>query len=151
MCHFTDYRNTINHNSYLPWLFKPWQVAVMVYALVKCYGLCFGQMKYALQTNMYANLVYLTLLPETAWDTRSISKSSKAGLNSEFSISETGCLTKAKEHSLLYYFPIAKFISFSLWVYVCVCVCVHVLAISLSIDEVSSKNSKPFSERRAIT
>ena len=31
------------------------------------------------------------------------SKQSKAGLNSEFSFSKSGCLTEAKEHSLSYY------------------------------------------------
>ena len=33
-------------------------------------------------------------------------KRNKADLNSEFSFSETGCLTKAKELSLSYYLPI---------------------------------------------
>ena len=41
------------------------------------------------------------------YDTRSIFKRSLMGLNSEFSFSQTSCLTKAKEHSLSYYLPIA--------------------------------------------
>ena len=36
-----------------------------------------------------------------------IFKWSLTGLNSEFSFSETSCLTKAKESSLSYYLPIA--------------------------------------------
>ena len=46
----------------------------------------------------------------SAWagyDTRSIFKRSLTGLNSEFSFSETSCLTKAEELSLSYYLPIA--------------------------------------------
>ena len=49
-------------------------------------------------TNPYARAGY---------DTRSIFKRSLTGLNSEFSISETSCLTKAEEPSLSYYLPIA--------------------------------------------
>ena len=41
------------------------------------------------------------------YDTRSIFKRSLTGLNSEFSFSLTSCLTKAEEHSLSYYLPIA--------------------------------------------
>ena len=40
-------------------------------------------------------------------DTRSVFKWSLTGLNSEFSFSETSCLTKAEEPSLSYYLPIA--------------------------------------------
>ena len=46
----------------------------------------------------------------SAWagyDTRSIFKRSLTGLNSEFSFSLTSYLTKAEEHSLSYYLPIA--------------------------------------------
>ena len=46
----------------------------------------------------------------SAWagyNTRSIFKRSLTGLNSEFSFSETSCLTKAEEPSLPYYLPIA--------------------------------------------
>ena len=39
--------------------------------------------------------------------TRSIFKRSLTGLNSEFSFSQTSCLTKAEELSLSYYLPIA--------------------------------------------
>ena len=41
------------------------------------------------------------------YDTRSISKQSLTGLNSEFSFSKTSCLTKAEEPYLSYYLPIA--------------------------------------------
>ena len=41
------------------------------------------------------------------YDTRSIFKRSLTGLNSEFSFSQTSCLTKAEEPSLSYYLPIA--------------------------------------------
>ena len=41
------------------------------------------------------------------YDTRSIFKWSLTGFNSEFSFSETCCLTKAEEPSLSYYLPIA--------------------------------------------
>ena len=41
------------------------------------------------------------------YDTSSIFKRSLTGLNSEFSFSETSCLTKAEEPSLSYYLPIA--------------------------------------------
>ena len=51
--------------------------------------------------------VYAQTPPLVEWDTRSTSKQNTAGLNSEFSFSETGCLTKAKELSLLYYLLIA--------------------------------------------
>ena len=39
------------------------------------------------------------------WDTRSVFQRSLTGLNSQFSFSYTGCLTKAKEPSLPYYLP----------------------------------------------
>ena len=42
------------------------------------------------------------------YDTRPIFKRSLAGLNSELSFSETSCLPKAEEPSLLYYLPIAR-------------------------------------------
>ena len=42
------------------------------------------------------------------YDKRLILKQSKAGLNSEFSFSKTGCLTKSKELILLLFFPIIK-------------------------------------------
>ena len=40
-------------------------------------------------------------------DTRTIFKQSVTDLNSEFSVSYTGCHTKVKEPSVLYYLPIA--------------------------------------------
>ena len=47
--------------------------------------------------------IYPTLQPQLEYDTRSIFKQSKAGLNSEFSYSSNGFLIKAKEPSLPYY------------------------------------------------
>ena len=44
----------------------------------------------------------------TGSDTRSIFKRSLTGLNSEFSFSKTGCLTKTEEPSLPYYLSIAE-------------------------------------------
>ena len=41
------------------------------------------------------------------YDTRSIFKRSLTGFNSEFSISQTSCFTKAEESNLSYYLPIA--------------------------------------------
>ena len=46
-------------------------------------------------------------LARAGYDTRSIFKRSLTGLNSEFSFSETSCLTKAEEPSPSYYLPIA--------------------------------------------
>ena len=45
--------------------------------------------------------------PRTGCDSWSIVKGETAGLNSDFSFSLAGCLTKAKEPNLLYYLPIA--------------------------------------------
>ena len=47
------------------------------------------------------------LSARAGYDTRSVSKRSLTGLNSEFSFSYTSCLIKAKEYSLSYYLPIA--------------------------------------------
>ena len=41
------------------------------------------------------------------YDTRSIFKRSLIGMNSEFSFSQTSCLSKAEEPSLPYYLPLA--------------------------------------------
>ena len=73
------------------------------------------------------------------YDTRSISKRSLTGLNSEFSFSETSCLTKAEEPTLPYYLAIAGgriigFIPFPRVLVLCemqsvaskICVCVYV-------------------------
>ena len=43
---------------------------------------------------------------QAGYDTRSIFKRSLTGFNSEFSFSQTSCLTKAEEPSLSYYLPI---------------------------------------------
>ena len=51
--------------------------------------------------------VFTNLSTQAGCYTRSILKWSLTGLNSEFSLSLTGCLTKGKEPSLLYYLPIA--------------------------------------------
>ena len=45
---------------------------------------------------------------QTRCDSRSIFKQSLTGLDSEFSFSKTGCLTKAEEPSLSYYLSIAR-------------------------------------------
>ena len=53
---------------------------------------------------------YMYSPPPTAragYDTRSIFKKILTGLNSEFSFSETSCLTMAEEPSLAYYLPVA--------------------------------------------
>ena len=56
----------------------------------------------------YANFflcISPTPLQRSGWETRSIFQRSKPCLNSNFSFSSTGCLTKAKEVSLLYSLP----------------------------------------------
>ena len=57
---------------------------------------------------LYKSMILFTN-PSTraGYDTRSIFKRSLTGLNSEFSFSETSCLSKAEEPSLFYYLPIA--------------------------------------------
>ena len=52
-------------------------------------------------------IIFTNPSARTGYDTRSIFKWSLTGLNSEFSFSWTGCLTKAEEPSLPYYLPIA--------------------------------------------
>ena len=54
-------------------------------------------------------MAYIFTDPSTraGYDTRSIFKRSLTGLNSEFSFSDTSCLTKVEQHSLPYYLPIA--------------------------------------------
>ena len=54
------------------------------------------------------NSVYIQTLLHGKEMTRLIFKQSKIGLNPEFFFFLTSCLTKAKEHSLSYYSPIAK-------------------------------------------
>ena len=52
-------------------------------------------------------IIFTNPSARAGYDTRSIFKRSLTGLNSEFSFSLTSCLTKAEEHSLPYYLPIA--------------------------------------------
>ena len=52
-------------------------------------------------------IIFTTHSARAGYDTRSIFKQSLTGLNSEFSFSLTSSLTKAEEHSLSYYLPIA--------------------------------------------
>ena len=52
-------------------------------------------------------IIFTNPSAQAGYDTRSIFKRSLAGLNSEFSFSETSYLTKAEELSLPYYLPIA--------------------------------------------
>ena len=57
------------------------------------------------------SLTYLIIFTNPSalagYDTKSIFKLSLRGFNSEFSFSQASCLTKAEEHSLPYYLPIA--------------------------------------------
>ena len=57
----------------------------------------------------YDSFLYLFTNPSAraGYDTRSIFKWSLTGLNTEFSFSQTSCLTKAEEPSLPYYLSIA--------------------------------------------
>ena len=52
-------------------------------------------------------IIFTNPSARTGYVTRSIFKRSLTGLNSEYSFSETSCLTKAEEPSLSYYVPIA--------------------------------------------
>ena len=52
-------------------------------------------------------IIFTNPSARTGYDTRSIFKQSLTGLNSEYSFSETSCLTKAEEPSLSHYLPIA--------------------------------------------
>ena len=52
--------------------------------------------------------IYTHPFARAGCDSGSIFKRSLTDLNSQFSFSWTGCLTKAKEPSLLYYLPIAQ-------------------------------------------
>ena len=51
--------------------------------------------------------IYSTPLPQREYDTRSLFKQSKVGLNSVFSFFLIGCLIMAKEPSMPYYLPIS--------------------------------------------
>ena len=58
-------------------------------------------------TRWWGLTIFTNLSARAGYDTRSIFKRSLTGLNSEFSFSETSCLTKAEEPSLPDYLPIA--------------------------------------------
>ena len=51
--------------------------------------------------------IYTNPSAQARYDTRSIFKRNLMGSNSKLSFSKTSCLTKAEEHSLPYYLPIA--------------------------------------------
>ena len=53
------------------------------------------------------HIIFTNPSARAGYDTRSIFKRSLTGLNSEFSFSETSCLTKAEDPCLSYYLPIA--------------------------------------------
>ena len=69
-------------------------------ALVFVFFICFFFVFYGIST-------FTNPSARAGYDTRSIFKRSLTGLNSEFSISKTSCLTKAEEPGLPYYLPIA--------------------------------------------
>ena len=52
-------------------------------------------------------IIFILFTQPLCLGTKSIFKQSLTGLNSEFSFSETSCLTKSEEPSLPYYLPIA--------------------------------------------
>ena len=60
-----------------------------------------------MQTNNLHIIIFTNPSAQAGYDKTSIFKPSLTGLNSEFSFSKTYCLTKAEEHSLPYYLPIA--------------------------------------------
>ena len=60
------------------------------------------------KSKMIKICIYTTPLLQAGCNIMSIFKQSTAGLNSAFSFFYTGCLTKAKEPSLLNYLPIAR-------------------------------------------
>ena len=57
--------------------------------------------------SIYLSILFTNPSARAGYDTRSIFKRSLTGFNSEFSFSETSCLTKAEEPRLSYYLPIA--------------------------------------------
>ena len=70
----------------------------------------FGLLKMPVLTDQQKNIpttIFTNPSTLVGYDTRSIFKQSLIGLNSEFSVSWTSCLTKAEETSLSYYLPIA--------------------------------------------
>ena len=70
---------------------------------------CFNAVELTRMPGMYiyTYIIFTNPSARAGCDTRSIFKRSLAGLNSEFSFSQTSCLTKAEEPSLPYYLPIA--------------------------------------------
>ena len=59
------------------------------------------------QTSAKRLYIFINPSARAGYDTRSIFKGSLTGLNSEFSLTQTSCLTKAEDISLPYYLPIA--------------------------------------------
>ena len=85
---------------------------ISVCRICKLYSLDFlHQQNYRLDIKikmyLYIHIIFTNPSAWAGYDTKSIFKRSLTGLNSEFSISENSCLTKAEEPSLLYYLPIA--------------------------------------------
>ena len=60
-----------------------------------------------LSSQTQSPIIFTNPSARAGYDTRSIFKRSLTGLNSDFSFSQTSCLTKAEEPSLPYYLPIA--------------------------------------------
>ena len=79
--------------------------------LVKTYSLIYETFACKLfvldKNNWYHTTIFTNPSAQAGYDTRSIFKRSLTGLNSEFSFSETSCLTKAEKPSLPHYLPIA--------------------------------------------
>ena len=74
------------------------------YILPRNSSLCLNGFEYPECTHYH---IYHPLRSGRIWHKVNFFKRSLTGLNSEFSFSETSCLTKAKEPSLPYYLPIA--------------------------------------------
>ena len=74
--------------------------------LIECQSVLYHFIPCCLGT---VNIIYIFTNPSAlvGYDARSFLKLSLTGLNSEFSFSQTSCLTKAEEPSLSYYLPIA--------------------------------------------
>ena len=69
--------------------------------------LLYGCTTWTITKRLEKKVLFTNPSAQAGYDTRSIFKRSLTGLNSEFSFSQTSCLTKAEEPSLSYYLPIA--------------------------------------------